>query len=411
MIKILLVDDSSSKASEIRSFIDSISDRYENQVSVASDYINAKKLMQKNLFDLLILDLQLPKRFGDTPDPDGGKNLLSELYKRESKSLNKPKYIIGVTSYKESALKHNEFFKKHLAFIFDYNDKMWRSSLEELFFYVDSSNRGNLINIEPQRKVDVAMITALNDPELEMIRKTSIDWEPLKIKNDPARYFIGKLKTEKGEVHVLCVSASEMGMSASSALTSKVVSVFNPKLIMMAGICGAIKGKAELGDLIVADPVHDYNLGKIIETDDGEKSFEPDVRQLRVKENIITNLIELNEDRYFFTDLKHKFNGEKPSNEPKIIIAPVGSGASVVANEDFANEIAKNGVRKLTGIEMEVYGVYYAAQKTNIEETHVVAIKAVCDFANKVKEDKYQKFCAFLSANTCLEYIKRFFYP
>lgn len=49
------------------------------------------------------------------------------------------------------------------------------------------------------------------------------------------------------------------------------------------------------------------------------------------------------------------------------------------------------------GIEMEAYGVAYAAAHAADPKPFVIIAKSVCDFADERKDDSYQKFAAYTS--------------
>lgn len=51
---------------------------------------------------------------------------------------------------------------------------------------------------------------------------------------------------------------------------------------------------------------------------------------------------------------------------------------------------------------METYAVYYAAQNA-INSPKFLSIKAVSDYANKDKNDDYQKYAAFISIQFLLK--------
>lgn len=50
---------------------------------------------------------------------------------------------------------------------------------------------------------------------------------------------------------------------------------------------------------------------------------------------------------------------------------------------------------------MEAYGVFYTAKKATKNGAEAIVIKSVCDFADSEKDDRFQDFSAFASAQ-CL---------
>jgi CheY-like chemotaxis protein len=138
MLKILIVEDSQNKANEVKTFLESIHLKGEYQIDVVPDYIGAKKNLKDINYNILILDLQIPQRFGDSPDVDGGQKLINEVSKREKK-FNKPEHIIGLSSYSESIKKHSDFFRKHLSHILEFDDQSWKSIVEQKVLDVEQS--------------------------------------------------------------------------------------------------------------------------------------------------------------------------------------------------------------------------------------------------------------------------------
>ncbi|TFE36881.1 hypothetical protein E2553_45445 [Paraburkholderia dipogonis] len=88
-------------------------------------------------------------------------------------------------------------------------------------------------------------------------------------------------------------------------------------------------------------------------------------------------------------------------------VGPVASGSAVLANEAIVKEILKHE-RTLLGIEMEIYGVYAAAAYASFPRPTAFAMKAVCDFGTKVKDDKYQTYAAYTSAQLVREFLERY---
>lgn len=98
MIKILIVDDSQVKTSRVKDVI--------NQFYSDIIYLNADNnadaislIRDHNDIDLMILDLNLPTRRNEETKRNSGLILLREIVKRST--IVKPKYIIGLTAYKD----------------------------------------------------------------------------------------------------------------------------------------------------------------------------------------------------------------------------------------------------------------------------------------------------------------------
>src|SRR4051812_46147869 len=97
MIKILIIDDDAIKAERIKREVFSIPELAKEEVLVAQDLVEARDLLTRRYFDLVILDIFLPPTRGADPSRDGGVQFLREL--SLSNTLIKPAHVIGLTAY------------------------------------------------------------------------------------------------------------------------------------------------------------------------------------------------------------------------------------------------------------------------------------------------------------------------
>ena len=98
-------------------------------------------------------------------------------------------------------------------------------------------------------------------------------------------------------------------------------------------------------------------------------------------------------------NIKKNYEGEKPSEDLSIISdGTIACGSAVVANIGIVDTLIKLHARKVTGIDMESYGVFFACENLN-SICKPICIKSICDFANSDKSDDYQKYAAYTSAN------------
>ena len=79
----------------------------------------------------------------------------------------------------------------------------------------------------------------------------------------------------------------------------------------------------------------------------------------------------------------------------------MASGTAVVANADALMAIHSQSF-DTRGMDMEAYGVAYAAGEAVEPRPYAIIAKSICDFADGRKDDKYQKFAAYTSC----EFIK-----
>src|ERR1043166_8014876 len=110
-MRILIVDDSIEK---IRRLVEHLTnacglDR-ERDILVAQCAYEARKILEKESVDLVLLDILLPMRPEDTPSQQTSVALLKEITER--KTLKRPKQIVGLTAYKHIAKEVGPYFSE-----------------------------------------------------------------------------------------------------------------------------------------------------------------------------------------------------------------------------------------------------------------------------------------------------------
>ena len=170
----------------------------------------------------------------------------------------------------------------------------------------------------------------------------------------------------------------------------------------MPGICAGVRSKTDIGDVLVADPCWNWQDGKL---EPAETLFSP--HQLALAAEIQSRIRMLIRDKDLCRAAYDAFEGAKPERTPKIVLGPLATGSSVIADQSVLPSIARQH-RDLIGAEMEAYGVYAAAWDAKSPKPRSLAIKSVCDFGDTEKDDRYQKFAAHMSSYVAREFIERF---
>ena len=94
----------------------------------------------------------------------------------------------------------------------------------------------------------------------------------------------------------------------------------------------------------------------------------------------------------------------KPTTQLAIHLGPMASVPAVLSCKQEIDKIVTHG-RKLQGIEMESYGMFYAAcNAINPLPKIVASLKSISDFADSKKNDNYQEYASYTSA-ALLKYI------
>jgi len=116
----------------------------------------------------------------------------------------------------------------------------------------------------------------------------------------------------------------------------------------MTGICAGLSGQCNMGDVLVADPAWDWQMGKF-----AGKVFRVAPDQIDITTAVAQRCVVLASDKHLWFDIWDSFAGEKPTNVPTIRVGPVASGAAVVADQRVIRSI-KDQHRNSLGVEMEL---------------------------------------------------------
>lgn len=404
MLKIIVVEDTPSKRDKIKNLIESSINIPSSNIEYANNVKSAKKLVYKKAFDFMILDLVLPLDSDDEPKPENGISFLNDLH--TSPQIKPITHIVGLTEFSEYLEKYKVNFETFVWQLIDYKaaEVDWQEKLKNLLFHLIKVRSEFLQRSNLDYDFDIAILTALQDPELTQVLNLDGNWKKFQFGNDATKYHKGVFKSETKSFKVVATSAPQMGMVASSTLCMKLIHNFRPKYIFMPGIAAGIKGEVNFGDILIADQTYDGTSGKITTTESGDKRFSPNPTPLSLDSDLKEKVRTYETNAEYLFELKKRWQGNKPSTDLRVKVGPVVSVPYVIQNEsEFIN--LKDHQRKLIGLEMEIFGLFYSARNGFNPKPKAMAFKSVCDFGDKEKSDNYQKYAAFTSAQFMYDFI------
>lgn len=406
-MKILIVDDDQGKAETVSAALQAELPTYDLHIEIAQDQISAKAALRREYFDLVIVDLALPLRKGEAPERLGGIQLVKEALARDV--YVRPGHFVGLTAYADIYETAGADFDSELwsLLYFDTNSVSWLDPIVDRIRHL-SGVRTEISASQEESRYDVCIVLALK-VEVEAIKRNGWDWTLNDVPGDSTLYFSSTYRRSNGQTgRALVARTPIMGMSAASILATKMGFHFRPRCLVMSGVCAGDSEQVQLGDLIAGNPVWDYGSGKHIGTDIDNETFEPAPFQIAISTRLRGLAERLAEDAQFFETIHREFEGPKPPSRGVLHIGPFASGAAVVANKALFREIQSKQHRKLIGIDMEAFGVMSAANELVLPQPECLVMKAVSDFADIDKGDKFRHYAAYASARAVTALCERY---
>lgn len=368
--------------------------------SCASDGFRA---LAANGAHLVLLDVVLPLNLGETESEEGSIWFVHEV-KRKCSSFPMP-LVVGTTQFADSLSRVQEIFRNDLwsVILVSEEDPRWSAQIEQAVRFAESNaERLSFQGASAANKVDVAVIAALRNPEFSELMSALGGGEQVTLEETHESWVKCRVMTRNGkELSVLAASADEMGMTAMASLVTKVCISCRPQRIILVGIMAGNPERVALSDLIVVESTWNFEVGKLT-----EKGFQPDVRSISCSFNLANGVMAIISESFILDFWKSWHGHDRPQQIAKVHKGDVACSPYVVADGKTFSRLEDEQRRKVVGLEMEAFGLYDAVRRLGTLAPEVICVKSVCDFGDGAKNDKYQTYCAALSAAAAVEVIR-----
>ena len=168
-MKILITDDQTRRYGRLIEAFTSLGIE-RDKIDIMPCANDARDRLESTHYDLLILDILLPLWPEGDPEIQHSLDLLLEIH--EGETLHKPVHILGITSDRSIAGEALTKFEDWTWSVVDFSESNdeWINRVLNCVKYI--GNEGRVIATEmPMNGVDLAIICALEKPELEEILK------------------------------------------------------------------------------------------------------------------------------------------------------------------------------------------------------------------------------------------------
>lgn len=403
MLRLIIVHDRDQVVSRIQELISKMNVNIEHIV-VCEDTTHAEAILSAENFDLMIMDLTVPRRKGfDTPSIANAEEFLQQVY--DYGDLNAPGDVIGISCELEALTSLRDDLGPHfMVMIEEKDDDIWLNQLADRIKYTVKSARSRFTAMSSTNYKDVLIITAIDEefaPYHDLFELHSSEQFPGVFEF----IFNDKAGTARSGV---AFSIGNSGQASAASRTQSLVSWYRPKLALMSGFCGGIKGKVEIGDLCCFRSVTAWDYGKWSEGENESSdrrldNFLPRSRPISVTDtelDLIWRGLVL--DGLAFDDADwRRMTDTWPSplaeTQLRVKSGSAASGSAVVGSRRIASQISQRDGSILV-VDMESYGFYEACQNTFVKKPKFLCIKSVADFCDAEKDDQFHAGASFYSS-------------
>lgn len=148
-MKILIVDDDESRSASLSSYLVSACSIHASEITTSTNTDDTKILLKDCYFDILILDVVLPKRHGESLRLNAGVTLLS--YLSRTSILHKPEKIVGLTAHVSDIERFRVSFEQHCLTVIEASSTSgdWKKKIADLVGYTQSSKMARVVSKTP----------------------------------------------------------------------------------------------------------------------------------------------------------------------------------------------------------------------------------------------------------------------
>jgi nucleoside phosphorylase len=234
-----------------------------------------------------------------------------------------------------------------------------------------------------QRKQDMrprlraVVLCAIRDELVQVRRQMELHSEVQEVSEaDGGVYLQSEFSGSHVDWEIRAAATAQTNYAAASGTVAAVMT-FDPQMVVYLGIAGSIDKDVRLGDVVAADRVHDYEVGK---ERAGEGGQEGTYEERPLQQQSTFQLLKWAETVSTSDAWKERIqlHDEALATDPSVHLEPIAAGSKVVANKDSstARLIAKAAPRAVA-VEMEGAGFLGAVHR--LGDIEGILIRGISD--------------------------------
>lgn len=209
------------------------------------------------------------------------------------------------------------------------------------------------------------------------------------VSNDTLVYHKGVFVRGDKRLNVVLTQCHHQGLASATSTSTKMILQFKPSIIVMLGHAAGnklIEDSLGLGAIMICAESVDYHQLTISQKTNSEGKIEIKEKDRKVAVPADSTLL-MRLERFCETsileDIKNNFHlKEKFDGNVKYKIGKMITGDVLARSEEWFNKVISDNSGAI-GLDMETYGVYYAASNTIFESKPLfISIKSVSDFGS-----------------------------
>jgi nucleoside phosphorylase len=220
-------------------------------------------------------------------------------------------------------------------------------------------------HVNPCKKADILLVT-VTDKETDAVLMHAPYGYTSMVIDKRTYYDLGTIGTNR----TFMVRATSQGSLEAFSTVRDGIEATAPKVVIMVGIgFGYERGKQQIGDIMVATQIQDYDLKRVGSTETGEQVVRPRGQRVPTSQALLDRFI--NSSHTIHTSWP-----DAPTIHPGLIL----SGSSLVDHKEYRDQIRQVAPDAIGG-EMEGCGLLKAAMEAE-QKVDWILVKAISDWAD-----------------------------